>query len=89
MGINSWFIFASIITLASISPGPNVLAVVIHTLVAGMRGAVATISGNLIALFTIAGAAALSVGALLQAAPDVFTAMKIGGGLYLVWMESK
>ena len=89
MGISNWFIFASIITLASISPGPNVLAVVIHTLDSGVRGAIATISGNLIALFSIAGAAAIGVGSLLHAAPDVFMAMKIAGGLYLAWMGVK
>jgi len=87
--INNWLLFASIITLAAISPGPNVLAVVMHAIEAGARGAVSTILGNLIALFTIALAAAIGVGALLHAAPDVFMAMKIAGGLYLGWMGMK
>ena len=89
MDFNSWLLFASIITLASISPGPNVLAVVMHTIDAGARGALATIIGNLVALFTIALAAAVGVGALLHAAPNVFMAMKIAGGLYLAWMGIK
>ena len=86
---DSWMLFASIILLASVSPGPNVIAVVIHTLDAGVRGAISTIIGNLVALFTIAGAAAIGVGALLHAAPDVFMAMKIAGGVYLAWMGIK
>ena len=86
MEFNNWLIFASIITLASISPGPNVLAVVMHTIDAGARGAISTILGNLVALFTIALAAAIGVGALLHAAPNVFAAMKLAGGLYLAWM---
>jgi len=89
MELESWLLFASIITLASVSPGPNVLAVVLHTIDAGARGAISTIIGNLIALFTIAFAAATGVGALLHAAPDVFMAMKIAGGLYLMWMGIK
>lgn len=89
MEFNSWLIFASIITLASISPGPNVIAVVMHTIDAGVRGAIATIMGNLVALFTIAGAAAIGVGALLHAAPSVFMAMKVAGGIYLAWMGVK
>ena len=89
MEFSSWVIFASIILLASISPGPNVLAVVIHTLDAGARGAISTIVGNLVALFTIAAAAAIGVGALLHAAPNVFMAMKLAGGLYLTWMGIK
>lgn len=89
MEINNWFLFASIITLASISPGPNVLAVIMHAIEAGARGAISTILGNLVALFTIALAAAIGVGALLHAAPNVFMAMKIAGGLYLAWMGIK
>jgi len=89
MDFNSWLFFASIILLASISPGPNVIAVVMHTIDAGARGAISTIVGNLFALFTIALAAAIGVGALLHAAPNVFMAMKIAGGLYLAWMGIK
>lgn len=89
MDFNSWLAFASVILLASISPGPNVVAVVVHTLDAGARGAISTIVGNLVALFTIASAAAIGVGALLYAAPNVFMAMKIAGGIYLAWMGIK
>ena len=89
MDLSNWFLFGSIITLASISPGPNVLAVVVNTLESGKRGAVFTIFGNLIALFTIALAAAAGVGALLHAVPSVFTAMKLAGGVYLAWMGVK
>jgi len=89
MAFNSWLVFASIITLASISPGPNVVAVIMHTIDAGARGAVSTVLGNLVALFTIALAAAIGVGSLLHAAPNVFMVMKIAGGLYLAWVGIK
>ena len=89
MDVNNWLVFASIIGLASVSPGPNVLAVIVNTVEAGRRGALFTILGNLIALFTIALAAAIGVGTLLETAPSVFSAMKIAGGLYLAWMGFK
>ena len=89
MEFTSWLIFASIITLASISPGPNVLAVVVNTVDKGVRGAVFTILGNLTALFTIAFVAAIGVGATLQAMPSVFSVMKFAGGIYLAWMGLK
>lgn len=89
MELTHWLLFTSVITLASISPGPNVLAVIVQALEAGTKGALYTIIGNLIALFTIALAAAVGVGALLEAAPSVFTLMKVAGGLYLVWMGIK
>lgn len=89
MVLANWIIFSSIITLASISPGPNVIAVIVQALESGLRGAFYTILGNLIALFTIALAAALGVGALLEAAPSVFNVMKLAGGAYLAWMGFK
>jgi len=89
MEFSHWLVFASIITLASISPGPNVLAVIINAVAGGVRGAAFTILGNLLALFTIALVAAIGVGALLQAAPSVFSFMKLCGGLYLAWMGFK
>ena len=89
MDLANWILFSSIIALASISPGPNVIAVVVQTLNSGVKGAFYTILGNLIALFTIAFAAALGVGTLLQAAPSVFAIMKIAGGIYLAWMGIK
>ncbi len=89
MELSNWLMFTSIIGLAAVSPGPNVLTVVVQTLEAGIRGAFFTILGNLIALFTIALAAAIGVGTLLQAAPSVFTTMKVAGGAYLAWMGIK
>lgn len=89
MDLANWIIFSSIIGLASISPGPNVIAVVVQTLNTGRKGAVYTILGNLIALFTIALAAAIGVGSLLQAAPSIFAIMKVTGGIYLAWMGVK
>lgn len=89
MDLGNWVMFASIIGLASISPGPNVIAVVLQTLNTGVKGAFYTILGNLIALFTIALAAAIGVGTLLQAAPSIFAIMKVAGGIYLTWMGIK
>lgn len=86
MEFNNWIVFLSIILIASISPGPNIVAVVTHTINAGIRGAVFTILGNLLALFTIAAAAAVGVGTLIHTIPNVFTAMKVAGGIYLAYI---
>lgn len=89
MDLSSWFLFSTVILAASISPGPNVLLVVVNTLSNGGRGGLSTIIGNLIALFSIALASALGVGAILEAAPSVFSLMKLTGGVYLAWMGFK
>lgn len=89
MDFTDWILFSSIIGLASISPGPNVVAVIAQSLASGAKGAFYTILGNLIALFIVGLTAAIGVGVLLQATPSVFTTMKVAGGLYLAWMGVK
>lgn len=89
MAIEVWALFALAITVASFSPGPNVLIVVINTLAHGPRGALFTIAGNLVCLFCVAFLAAVGVGSMIAAAPFAFTTMKIAGGLYLAWLGYK
>lgn len=78
--------FATVIAIATCSPGPNVLAVISQALRHGLRGAALAILGNLLALFLVASAAAFGVGGLIRMFPDAFTVMKLAGALYLIWV---
>ncbi len=89
MIFETWALFTFAILVASVSPGPNVLIVIINTLKHGARGAVLTMLGNLCTLFAIALLAALGVGALLKTAPLAYSIMKVAGGAYLIWMGIK
>jgi homoserine/homoserine lactone efflux protein len=89
MELSIWLLFAFAITAASLSPGPNVLIVVLNTLRYGSRGAVFTIMGNLVCLFLVALLASVGVGAAIATAPLAFQIMKIAGGLYLAWIGYK
>ena len=89
MNIESWLLFSLAITIASISPGPNVLIVVTHSLRYGWKNTLATIFGNIIALFVIAVIASLGVSSILNANPVVFSILKSVGALYLIYMGIK
>lgn len=89
MLLQTWALFALAILLASISPGPNILIVIVNTLKYGKTGALMTISGNLLCLFCVALLASLGVGTLIATAPIAYQAMKIAGGLYLAWLGFK
>jgi homoserine/homoserine lactone efflux protein len=78
--------FATLIGIATCSPGPNVLAVISQALRHGLRGAALAILGNLLALLLVASAAAFGIGGLIKAFPDAFTVMKLAGALYLIWV---
>ena len=82
-------LFASFIFIASVSPGPNILIVVINSMKVGWRKAYWTIAGNLLALLFIALAAALGIGALLIKSHTLFSLLKIFGGLYLIYLGYK
>ncbi|WP_189438816.1 LysE family translocator [Pseudovibrio japonicus] len=89
MTFETWALFALTITVASISPGPNVLIVIVNTLKFGAKGALFTIVGNLVCLFCVALLAAIGVGTMIQMTPIAFTIMKLVGGSYLAWMGFK
>ncbi|MEM0898921.1 MAG: LysE family translocator [Pseudomonadota bacterium] len=89
MEFTLWILFAAAILVASVSPGPNVLIVVVNALKFGHTGALWTIFGNLLCLFCVALLASIGVGAAIATAPLAYTIMKVAGGLYLAWLGFK
>lgn len=89
MAAHSWFLFSLAILMASISPGPNVLIVVVNALRHGSFGARWTIIGNLCCLFCVALLASVGVGTAIAATPVAYQIMKIAGGIYLAWLGFK
>jgi len=89
MTFESWLLFAIAITVASISPGPNVLIVMVHSLKYGWKASIFTILGNVVCLFGIALLAALGVGAIIKAEPVAYTILKSAGAAYLIYMGVK
>jgi len=89
MTLESWLLFTLAVTVASISPGPNVLIVMIHSLKYGWRASMFTIVGNVVCLFGIALLAALGVGALIKAEPLAYTILKTAGAAYLIYLGIK
>ncbi len=67
-------------------PGPSVLFVVGRALAYGRRTALATVCGNSAGNYTVAVCVALGIGALVQRSQTAFTAIKLVGALYLVWL---
>jgi threonine/homoserine/homoserine lactone efflux protein len=78
------FALASFILI--VIPGPSVLFVVGRALAHGRRTALASVAGNAVGVEVVAICVALGVGTLVQRSALVFTVVKLGGGLYLVWL---
>lgn len=87
--MNELIVFAGVIALASVSPGPNVILVVNHTLSFGLPRIAPTILGNISLLFLVAVAAALGVSAVLMSMPAAYDALRTIGAAYLAYLGIK
>jgi threonine/homoserine/homoserine lactone efflux protein len=78
--------FAAVALAVIVIPGPSVLFVVGRTLAHGRSTALASVAGNELGEFVLAVVAALGVGSLIQRSAVLFTAMKLAGAIYLVYL---
>src|ERR1700752_5527031 len=67
-------------------PGPSVLFVVARALASGRRVAVLTVVGNALGEYVQVIAVAFGIGALAEQSVAAFTALKLVGGAYLVYL---
>jgi homoserine/homoserine lactone efflux protein len=85
MSLETWLLFVVTEAVICFTPGPAVLLVLSLSLTrgadAGLRGAFGILAGNAMYFFI----SATSLGAMLLASWELFTAVKWAGALYLVW----
>jgi threonine/homoserine/homoserine lactone efflux protein len=67
-------------------PGPSVLFTVGRALSLGRRGALLTVVGNSIGVYVQVVFVALGLGALVAKSATAYTAVKLGGAVYLIWL---
>jgi threonine/homoserine/homoserine lactone efflux protein len=78
--------FTLVALVLIVVPGPGVLFIVGRALSHGRRTAVATATGHAAGNYVVAACVAFGLGALLQRSAEVFTAVKLAGALYLVFL---
>ena len=83
MNLHNWWLFVAMAFVVSATPGPNMLLVMSHSARFGWRAAVATMCGCMTSLLAMMCISAAGMGALLQAFPTVFDAMRLAGAAYL------
>ncbi|WP_052865487.1 LysE family translocator [Streptomyces niger] len=81
--------FALMSLLLIVVPGPSVLFVVGRALAQGRRAALTTVVGNTLGAYVLVVAVAFGVGALVERSVLVFTALKLVGAAYLVYLGVK
>jgi threonine/homoserine/homoserine lactone efflux protein len=78
--------FVLIAAVLILVPGPSVLFVVTRSLTLGARAGLTTVAGNATGVYAQVVAVAFGIGALVQESIHVFTAIKLVGAAYLVYL---
>jgi threonine/homoserine/homoserine lactone efflux protein len=78
------FALASFIVI--VIPGPSVLFAVGRALAHGRRTALESVFGNAVGLEVVAVCVAFGIGAVVERSALLFTAVKLAGACYLIWL---
>lgn len=78
--------FAGLAFLLVVIPGPSVLFTISRALTTGRRSALLTVVGNAVGVYAQVVAVAFGLGAVVMASSTVFTAIKLVGAVYLVYL---
>ncbi|MEU8869572.1 LysE family translocator [Streptomyces javensis] len=89
VSIDRLLAFAAMSFLLIVIPGPSVLFVVGRALAQGRRAALTTVVGNTLGAYTLVVAVALGIGSVVERSVLVFTALKLVGAAYLVYLGVK
>ncbi|MCX5194337.1 LysE family translocator [Streptomyces sp. NBC_00249] len=81
--------FAAMSLVLIVIPGPSVLFVIGRALAQGRRVALTSVVGNTLGCYVLVVAVALGVGAVVERSALVFTALKLAGAAYLVYLGVK
>lgn len=87
--MDKYLVFASIVFLISIYPGPNILLTINNALKYNLKRAIFGVLGISSALIVFSIVSVLSLGGLFVVSDTIFTAMKIIGALYLFYLGIK
>ena len=81
--------FAGVAAVIVVLPGPDMALVLRNGVASGRRAALETAVGINAGLLVWAIAAALGIAAVLNASATAFTALRIAGAAYLVWLGAR
>ncbi|KPI19714.1 Lysine exporter protein (LYSE/YGGA) [Actinobacteria bacterium OK074] len=81
--------FAAMSFVLIVIPGPSVLFVIGRALAQGRRAALTTVVGNTLGAYVLVVAVALGIGSVVEESVLVFTALKLAGAAYLIYLGVK
>lgn len=89
MSVESWFAFVAASTVLLLIPGPTILTVISYSMAHGRRANVPLVAAVALGDSTALVLSLLGLSALLATSAFWFTAVKLVGGLYLLYLGIK
>ncbi|MES2944971.1 MAG: LysE family transporter, partial [Pseudomonadota bacterium] len=89
MTLSTYLLYLAAVALLVLSPGPTMLMCITTALNHGPRWAMTGVAGSVSAVLGVMLLSALGLGALLAASEMAFTAAKVIGAAYLIWLGIK
>ena len=89
MSVERVLAFSAMSFLLIIIPGSSVLFVIGRALAHGRRAALTTVAGNTLGAYVLVIAVAFGIGSVVERSALVFTALKIAGAAYLIYLGVK
>lgn len=81
-----YHLFLLVCLATTLSPGPAVLLTIKNSASYGVLRSISGIAGNVTAMMTLASMSAVGLSAILLASDLLFSVIKFGGGIYLIYL---
>jgi threonine/homoserine/homoserine lactone efflux protein len=89
MTLATYLLYLAAVAVLIVTPGPTMLMCMTNAVNHGARPAMGSAAGALLASLVIMSLSAVGLGAVLAASEAAFTALKLAGACYLVWLGVK
>src|ERR1700712_2205724 len=86
MSGTNFSLFLAAALIIAVVPGPGIFYVAARTLSGGRKTGIASTLGTALGGLVHVTAGALGVSAIILASAELFTALKLAGALYLIWL---
>ena len=86
MTLATYLLYVAAVALLIVTPGPTKLMCMTNSVNHGTRRAMTSVAGAATSLLAVMALSAMGLGALLAASETAFTAAKLAGAAYLIWL---
>ena len=89
MTLTTYLLYVAAVALLIVTPGPTMLMCMTNSINHGPRRAMTSVAGAVTAVLCVMALSAMGLGALLATSEAAFTAAKVAGAAYLIWLGIK